>query len=273
MEEIAKKITSEMVYVTPEMADEWLGTIPEFQRNERKLHTEELAFAMANGEWKATGADAIVISDRGRLINGAHRCRACVVCGQSFWSLVTHGVSEDAYSAIDCGAKRSLGERIDCTSKEVAFAVASMMWLRGETIMSSVSGNRYRSVIGDGEVHAHIAENRSCIAGHIRDYEALRRTVGRLSTKAYAIAATRAEAMGQFADFNLLVSEMCDWETSLKAAIMCRASLMSPKQKSAAEQVVVLCAATEQVASGYEPSMPTKAPTDKTRMERLRNND
>lgn len=90
---------------TPEMAE---NILHEARRNlpydERALHT--YSEFMKNGQWVVNGA-TIVFDTNGRLIDGYHRLRACVLAEQPFRSVVARNADPDITHTIDQHRTRS----------------------------------------------------------------------------------------------------------------------------------------------------------------------
>jgi hypothetical protein len=65
----------------------------------------EYAMDMREGKFRLNG-EPIIISRDSILLDGQHRLQACVDAGAPFDSVVTYGVSREAYKTIDTGRKR-----------------------------------------------------------------------------------------------------------------------------------------------------------------------
>lgn len=121
-------ITVELV--TPATAAAWLGNVYEGQRPLRKRQVEKYARDMAAGRWGFSDA-AICFDVDGAMIQGQHRCHACVESGRSFYSIIVRGMPSDTYGVLDQGIKRSptdvlrsMGEANVATRA----AVARLVW-------------------------------------------------------------------------------------------------------------------------------------------------
>lgn len=80
----------------------------------RPLNTDRvgsLAQAMRLGTWQQNG-QGIVISDKGRLLDGQHRVAAAIRVGKPFTVLVVSGVEEDAFKTMDNNKSRSVGDSL-----------------------------------------------------------------------------------------------------------------------------------------------------------------
>ena len=78
-------------------------------RGLRKSVVQRYARDMKSGAWLLAG-DPIRFGGNGDLLDGQHRLAACISSSVSFQTVVAEGVSEKAVSAIDAGAKRTLGD-------------------------------------------------------------------------------------------------------------------------------------------------------------------
>lgn len=125
----------EEVFVTPEMASEWLAK----NTNNRRLvkgHVESLEAVLSRGEWMLNG-ETIKFSNDGRLLDGQHRLHACRNSGIGFWTYVAYGVEADAFDTIDTNIRtRKTSDILSVHGKENATHLAAcvkMLWLFGTT--------------------------------------------------------------------------------------------------------------------------------------------
>lgn len=75
--------------------------------NQTMVHVH--ATAMLDGEWHLNG-EPIIISETGRLLDGQHRLTAIIESDVEVQLVVVKGVAEAAFSTIDTGKVRSLGD-------------------------------------------------------------------------------------------------------------------------------------------------------------------
>ena len=95
------------VLVTPDMADKWIKTNVENNRNINYATVATYARMMAEGKWYMS-PDYIAFDDKGCLFNGQHRLSAVIISGVSVWMNVDFGGYDDNSMAItDQGASRS----------------------------------------------------------------------------------------------------------------------------------------------------------------------
>lgn len=98
------------VTITPEMAEEFLGSNPR-NRPMKRQHLAFLCEEMRSGRWKTNG-DTIRIGVDGTLIDGQHRLEAVRQTGTPITTLLVTGLELDAFDTIDSGAKRSAGDTL-----------------------------------------------------------------------------------------------------------------------------------------------------------------
>lgn len=131
-------ITVELVAVTPEMAQDWLG-LNITNRNVRPPNVDRFAQDLVEGAWPVTG-DSVKFAGappEERLIDGQHRLQAIIVANVPMHTLVVRGLSEDVVEVIDTGAKRKLSDvlkmrgEINCTALAAALPVA-VRWDEGD---------------------------------------------------------------------------------------------------------------------------------------------
>ncbi len=140
-------------FITPKRAEELLASMPSIQRNEKKQAARRYEYTMASGLWRDDYSAPIVISDEGKMLDGQHRCLACVRSGVGFWSWVNYGVPEEAYSAIDAGVARIVADFLDCKNKAQVASIGNLMF---EMVVSKGKN----PVVGAG---AHTARHYSDI--------------------------------------------------------------------------------------------------------------
>jgi hypothetical protein len=91
--------------ITPTKARKYLDK----RANNRPLsarHTARLAGAMRDGEFEVNG-ETLKFSNDDEMIDGQHRCQACIEAGVSFRSFVTRGLNSTTFDTIDTGKARS----------------------------------------------------------------------------------------------------------------------------------------------------------------------
>lgn len=107
---LPQAISSEVVHVTPVLAEQWLS------RNcrNRKVNRRTVAMyarAMQRGEWMLTG-EAIKFASSGDLLDGQHRLAAIVETGVTVPLLVIYGLPPMVQDVLDTGRKRSAGDQL-----------------------------------------------------------------------------------------------------------------------------------------------------------------
>lgn len=102
---MSEKIKSEMVLVTPELATKYLG-FNDANRKVRHGWVSYLENVIKTGEWRATH-QGIAFSESGSLLDGQHRLMAIVKADIPVMMLVTYGLPDQSFSAIDSGIKRT----------------------------------------------------------------------------------------------------------------------------------------------------------------------
>jgi hypothetical protein len=121
----------EIVNITPQTAAAWLEVNENF-RKPIKGYAERLAVDMIAGKWDLNG-DAIRFNANGKLIDGQHRLRGCVIAKTAFKSVVVWGVEYDGN--IDGGAKRSLAQILDSRGEKNTTNLAAS--IRGAWLLQS----------------------------------------------------------------------------------------------------------------------------------------
>lgn len=107
---VPPNIATEWVYLTPERAEAYLAR----NRNNRAMAqgtVTKYARAMRNGYWHAV-SDTIKFDTNGNMLDGQHRCAACVESGTAIWVLVAHGLDPESRPAIDAGRPRAAADTL-----------------------------------------------------------------------------------------------------------------------------------------------------------------
>jgi len=131
--------TAQYVYVTPEMALEFLAANIDRNRNVKKSRISGYVRDIQSDNWVLTG-EALKFDVRGRLIDGQNRCHAIVSAGRGAWVLVVRGISEEALVVLDSGSARNTGDMLIITglaeradAKDVgAIARLHVAWKAGD---------------------------------------------------------------------------------------------------------------------------------------------
>lgn len=121
---------TEIITVTPELAEQWLT------RNTRNRHLRKSLFNnyarnMAAGRWVMNG-ETLKFDTAGNLLDGQHRLKAITVAGQSVDMLVVTGLDPRAQDTMDVGAKRTMADALtlhDEKNATVLAAVLRKIWL------------------------------------------------------------------------------------------------------------------------------------------------
>lgn len=129
-----KAPSSEVVTITPQMAQEW-ADLNTHNRPVRYGRVARFARDMAAGKWVVNG-QAISIADDGRIIDGQHRLYACIQAGVAFESLVVRGLPFSVQDTVDTGAARTMADQFALRGEVSANLLAaitrwSFIWLRG----------------------------------------------------------------------------------------------------------------------------------------------
>lgn len=142
--------TARCVEVTPHIASAWLSTSLGNRVIKRKV-VDKYGKEMANKAWKRTG-EVICFSASGVLLNGHHRLQACVKAQTNFDVLVVFGISDDAYSAMDSGLKRSSSDFLrhnGVVNATTTAACVRMVVQLSNGARSTKSSNQYLSLNND----------------------------------------------------------------------------------------------------------------------------
>ena len=116
-------ITSTKETITPAIAQKFLSTSVG-NRPLSKDTIEMYAREMKAGNWIYNGVP-IIFDQNNNLLDGHHRCHAVIRAGVAIESQVTKGVPHEAFSTIDNGRNRTLGQLIGIDGTKHYNAVAA----------------------------------------------------------------------------------------------------------------------------------------------------
>lgn len=103
-------IATTVEHVTPEMATEWLAMNTD-NRPVKQQVVDRYVRIIKAGLWSLNG-ESIKFGPGGRLLDGQHRLWAVVEAGMPITTLVMRNVPEEAFSTIDTGVKRTVGDTL-----------------------------------------------------------------------------------------------------------------------------------------------------------------
>lgn len=131
------------VRLTPELAREWLETMPEYQRSVSAVVVAEYAKDMCDGRWVEGTGDAFRFNKQGQMIDGQHRCLAVIESGVSIMVTIIEGLDDEVYLVLDKGRKRTAADSIGGKNANVRAAIAKALisLSNGTPLASILSGN------------------------------------------------------------------------------------------------------------------------------------
>jgi len=166
-------IQSQVVMVTPQMAQKWLAG----GGKNRKLSNpkmKEYANSMKAGKWVLNG-EGILFDANGKLIDGQHRLSAVVLSGITIPMLIIRGIDDPrAFETIDTGKKRSVSdvvgmEGIKHAALTSAVAKRLVAWNKCENKSAFNLNSELFLRIADYEILDYIKTNNHKIQPFIAD--------------------------------------------------------------------------------------------------------
>ncbi|GLC28271.1 hypothetical protein [Roseisolibacter agri] len=118
-------LATELVRITPKMAEELLARNVELNRRLNRALVERYATDMQNGDWQEENGETIKIAPDGTLLDGQHRLSAVVESGRPVRFLVVRNVDPDALATVDAGKSRSFADVLHMRGQENARRVAA----------------------------------------------------------------------------------------------------------------------------------------------------
>jgi hypothetical protein len=117
----------EIMTVTPDAATAWLGTTSGPHRANLRA-VANYSKAMEDGSWKLNG-EPIIFSNKGILLDGYARLRACTRAGKPFKTLVIRGIDSASFETIDAVRKRTLGDILHIRREPNGRALAAALMI------------------------------------------------------------------------------------------------------------------------------------------------
>ena len=209
-----EKMKYRKIKLTPELAKEWLGTMPEYQRSPSSLVVAEYAKDMAEGRWVAGTGDAFMFNKQKQMIDGQHRCLAVIESGVTIDAIVIDGLDDEVYLVLDKGRKRTAANSINGKNANARAAIAKALIAlsNGIPLASIIGGNtsKKESPISATETAAVANDNESTISEILECYTQLKSANnGRFSALvATCLAAYAIEATGNIESFYAFCSDL-----------------------------------------------------------------
>lgn len=139
--------SAKIVTMTPEWAEKLLDASE--GSNWRKIsgkQVEKLALAMKADQWDFNG-ESIVLNEKGHVIDGQHRLKACILAKKSFRVVLVEGVKSD--KNIDTGLRRTLAQLLSSLGYSYSSPLSA---ITKYTYAYDVMGLRNTQVCGGGSL-------------------------------------------------------------------------------------------------------------------------
>lgn len=118
-------VQSEVMIVTPEEAQAWLGANHK-NRRIRSVGVSAYAKDMAAGRWTLNG-ESIKIDKHGNLVDGQHRLSAVIESDSPVEMLVVTGLEPEAMDTVDTGMKRTTADVLGMGGEKNQTILAAML--------------------------------------------------------------------------------------------------------------------------------------------------
>ena len=123
---IGKGVYAGVVLVTPEIAANWLPN-EEVWRSRNAKRVRDYRTQMTNGQWELDG-NTIKFNKDEELIDGQHRCSACILSNSDFLTVVIRGNIKQ-HAMADTGLSRRLSDWLKLKEVSNAAEMASLLRL------------------------------------------------------------------------------------------------------------------------------------------------
>lgn len=202
------------VKLTPELAREWIKTMPEYQRKPSMQVVAEYAADMENGRWVEGTGDAIRFNKQGQMIDGQHRCLAVIESGCSIMVTVIYDLDNEVYMVLDRGKKRTAANTVNGTNANNRAAIAKVLIAlnNGTTNAQIIGGNASKKEhpISANEVAEFANEHDELVSELLSCFNSIKSASnGRFSTAvATCLIAAMCEKTGSFECAERFFSEL-----------------------------------------------------------------
>lgn len=154
---IQRDPVTQVVEITPELAEEWLGKNVQNRNIRQRTRVAVYARKMLAGVWDVTN-QGIGFDTNGTLVDGQHRLLAVIEAGIPVRMNVTTGLKPSARSHIDTGAARSAGDILSVNhgTKNAALVAAigkrAVAWDKGFRWMNNYT-------VSHEEIEAYVLDH------------------------------------------------------------------------------------------------------------------
>lgn len=146
-----KDLAVSMEVITPSAAARLLANNARNRRLDPAT-VERYRGDMAADRWRLNG-QTVKLSSQGRLIDGQHRCRAAVLAGRSFMTLVVSNLDETTFYSLDTGNHRGFGEVLKALGER---GVSSSLAAATRVLWQLENGPDFRKVPSSAELLAYL---------------------------------------------------------------------------------------------------------------------
>lgn len=140
-------IRASVVYIDPVRARELFEGNAENQRNIKKKNLEKIEASIRKGIFRLNG-ESIIVSEKGRLLNGQHRVTAVMNTQIGIWSVLVENVPDAYFDSMDCGSSRQFKDVLTIGGNSNAHVLAT-------TIQRLAEHSEDESKLGTGIAFSH----------------------------------------------------------------------------------------------------------------------
>lgn len=181
---------TEVVTITPAMAEKWLKRTTFKNRNVSPAAVTRYVDDIAKGKWMLNG-ESIVLDDNGNVIDGQHRLHAVIKAKTPIQSVVVQGVDPATFSTLDIGKRRGQGDVLSIAGYQNANILAAGLRL----IHAYRSGRSLNNARGSGSYSRTRTEVLDLVKEHPRAIE----------SAAYVKSASRNSELARPTAFAIMV--------------------------------------------------------------------
>lgn len=159
---------TETITLTPELAQHFLNNRYKKQRKIQIAKSEQMARDIKSGRWVNSfhSIEPIILTSKGELMNGQHRCLAVILAGMPIQIDVMYDVPEEMFSFIDGGTARTVKQFIDAKNSAVVGGLSryALAIENGTDMVSAIGGRVAQKTVNGKQMSVH------CSRSEVLDY-------------------------------------------------------------------------------------------------------
>jgi hypothetical protein len=165
--------------VSPQETAEWLSTKNYKNRALSEWTVAKYVQEMKRGRWKLSGKP-LIFGKSGRLLDGQHRLKACVVSNMPFETVVVYGAEDHVFDVIDDGKVRTMADVLGINDISNPHEVAAGLRFIWDYATGAWRTKGARTTIATKQLMEKMLDKHRAIRDSAKVYATLRKRTGGL---------------------------------------------------------------------------------------------